>query len=112
MGAVHAFIAEVLSNFIDTLESTHNQTFQIKLSGDAHVHVDVQRVEVGDERTGARTAGDGLKGRGLHLCVAILIENLSQCADHSGAFQENVLHAFVHNQIDVALTVTQLWVIE
>ena len=39
---VHTFVTEVLSYFIYTLETTHNQTLQIKLGSDTQIEVDVE----------------------------------------------------------------------
>ena len=37
MCTVHTFITEVLANFIDSLESTYDQTFQVKFTGNTHI---------------------------------------------------------------------------
>ena len=52
MVAVHTLVTEVLANLIDTLETTYDQALQVELGGDTHVHILVERIEVGDERTG------------------------------------------------------------
>ena len=50
--AVHTLVAEVLANLIHTLETTYDEALQIQLGGDTHVHILIERIEVGDEWTG------------------------------------------------------------
>ena len=50
--AVHTLVAEVLADFINTLETTYDEALQIKLGSDTHVHILIECVEVGDEWTG------------------------------------------------------------
>ena len=112
MVAVHALVAEVLANFINALETAHDEALQVELGGNAHIHVLVERVEMGDERTGRCTAGNHLQRWRLHLGVAGLIEHAAHGSDDGGALQERFLHALVHNQVNVTLAVAQLGVVE
>ena len=52
MSLVHAFVTEVLAHLIDTLETTYDEALQVELSGNTHIHILIERIEVGDERTG------------------------------------------------------------
>ena len=45
--AVHAFVAEVLAEFIHAVEASYDQLLEVQLAGDAQVLVDVERVVVG-----------------------------------------------------------------
>ena len=112
MVAVHSLVAEVLADFINALETADDEAFQIELGCDAHVHVNVECVEMGDERTGACSAGDALKGRGLNLGVACLVEHAAKGAEHGGALKENVLDAVVDNEVNIALAVAELRIFE
>ena len=112
MIAVHAFVAEVLSNFIDTLETAHDETLQIEFGGDAHVHVLVQGIEMRDERTCRSTSCNHLQCRGLHFGVAGLIEHLAHSTQYGGTLQERVLHALVHYEVDITLTITQFGIVK
>ena len=110
--AVHTLIAEVLANFIDTLETTYDEAFQIKLGSDTHVHILVECVEVGDEWAGRSTTGNALQGRSLYLCIASVVEYAAQSAQYGSTLQEGFLHAIVYDEVNIALTVTQLWIVE
>ncbi len=57
MSAVHAFVAEVFGEFIHTLESSDNETLQIKFIGYAEIQRDIKRVVMRDEGTRGGTAG-------------------------------------------------------
>ena len=50
--AVHTLVAEVLADFINTLETTYDEALQIELGSDTHIHILIECVEVGDEWAG------------------------------------------------------------
>ena len=110
--AVHALVAEVLANLVHALEAAHDEPLQIELGGDAHVHVDVEGVEVGDEGARRSAAGDALQRWGLHLGVAGRIEDSAHGAQHGGTLDERVLHAVVDDEVDIALAVALLGVVK
>ena len=112
MVAVHTLIAEVLANLIDTLETTYNEALQIKLGSNTHVHILIECVEVGDEWAGRSTTGNALQGRSLYLCIASVVEYAAQSAQYGCTLQEGILHAIVYDEVNIALTVTQLWIVE
>ncbi len=112
MGLVHALVAEVLAYLVHALEAAHDQTLEVKLGGDAHVHVLVERVEVRDKGTRARTARDALQDRGLHLGVARVIQYAAQGTHDGGPLEEGVLHALVDYQVHITLAVAQLGVVK
>ncbi len=112
VGLVHALVAEVLAHLVDALEAAHDEALQVELRSDAHVHVLVQGVEVCDERACRCTAGDVLQDGGVHLGVAGIVEDAAHGAYDGGSLEERVLHSGVHHQVDVALAVAQLGVVE
>ena len=67
---------------------------------------------MGDERTGAGSTCNHLQGGSLHLCVAGLVEHTAHRAQHGGTLQECLLHTFVHYEVNIALAVAQLRVVE
>ena len=112
MVLVHTLVTEVLAYFIYTFESAHNQSLQVKLGGDTQVEVHIQRVMVGDERTGACSTGDGLKNRRLHFRVAGFIQHSTHGLDDGGTLQEFFFHAVVYDKVYITLTVAQFGVLE
>ena len=112
MVAVHALVAEVLANLIDTLKATHDEALQVELSGNTHVHILVEGIEVRDERTSRGTTGNRLQGGRLYLRIAGLVEHAAQRADDGSTLQEGFLHALVDYQVDIALAVAQFRVVE
>ncbi len=110
--AVHSLVAEILTDLIHPFEAAHDEAFEVELGGDTHIHILIKGIEMGDERTGRGTAGNHLQGGGLHLRVASFIEHLTDGPDHRGPLQEGVFHPIVHYQVNVALTVAQLGVVE
>jgi hypothetical protein len=70
-----AFVTEVTVDFEHTFEAAHNQTLQIQFRRDTQVHIHIQRVVMGDERTGRRAAGDHLHHRGFDFHKAAATMN-------------------------------------
>ena len=112
MGLVHALVAEVLAHLVDTLEASDDETLQIELCRYAHVHVLVERVEVGYERACARSACYVLQYRCVHLSVSGIVEDAAHGAYYLRALQESLLHAVVDDEVDITLAVAQLRVVE
>ena len=109
---VHPLVAEDAADFIHALHAAHNQALEVQFRRDAQVHVDVQRVVVGDERPRGRPAGDGVEDRGLHLDVAQAVQHGADGADDAAAADEGLLHLRVDNQVDVSLAVAQVGVLQ
>ena len=76
------------------------------------IHIDVQRVVVGDEGPGRGAAGDGVQHGGLHLHIAPAVQDsprtmLDELASGCSKLR---LHLRVHDQVHIALAVAQLGV--
>ncbi len=74
MRPVHSLVPEVVPDLVDPLEAADEQPLEIELVGDAQIERHVERVVVGDERTGRRAAVERLEHRRLHLEEAALVE--------------------------------------
>ena len=61
------FVTEVTVDFEHTLEAANHQTLQVQFRRDTQVHVQIQRVVMGDKRTSCRTARNHLHHRGFHF---------------------------------------------
>lgn len=53
----NTFVTEVTVDFEYTLEATDHQTLEVQFRRDTQVHVEIQRIMVGDKRTRSSTAG-------------------------------------------------------
>ncbi|MPN32215.1 hypothetical protein SDC9_179691 [bioreactor metagenome] len=73
MLGVHTLVAEDAADLINPFQTAHHQPLEVQLSGDAHIHIQIQSIVVGDEGSGGGAAGDGVEHRGLHLHVAALV---------------------------------------
>ena len=112
MGLIHTLIAEVLTHLVNTLEATHDEALQVKLCGNTHVHVLVQGIEVGDEWAGRCTTCDILQDRCVNLGITCFVEDATHGADDGGTLQERIFDTGIHNQVNIALTITQFRIIE
>ena len=111
--AVHAFIAELLAHLVDPVEAADDAALQIQFRGDAQVHVDVERIVMCHEGTRRCAACDRLQGRGRHFEESVIIfEDLADDLFDLRAFSEGVAHFFVDDQVDVALAVAQIRILQ
>ena len=110
METVHTLVTEVLTDFIYTLETTNNQTLQIKLCCDTHVHINVESIEVSNEWARTCTTSNTLQGRSFYLCITSLIEELTHGTQYGSTLQEGIFHTLIHNEVNITLTITLLWV--
>ncbi len=107
---VHALVAEDAADLIHPLHAAHDQALQGQLGGDAHIHIDIQRIVVGDEGTGGGAAGDGVEHGGLHLHIAHIVQIVPQMLDELERMIEVPLDLRVHDQVHIALTIAHLLV--
>ena len=112
MVAVHTLVTEVLSDFINALKTAHNQALEIQLGSNAHVHRNVQRIEVSNEWSCCSSAGNSLQSRGLDLGVTRVVKHLSHGLDYLSAFQEGFLHTRIDHEVNITLTVAQLRILK
>ena len=108
--AVHTLVAEVLSDFIYTLKSSHDESLEIELCGDTHIHVDVEGIEMSDKGARTCTSGNTLQCRGLHLGISSLVEHTAYGAYYCGTLKECILHSVVDNKVNISLSIAQFGV--
>ena len=107
-----AFITEVTVNFEHTFEAAHNQTLQRQLRRDTQVHIHIQRVVMGDERTGRRAAGDHLHHRGFDFHKAAAHHELAHRREDLRTDFKRASGCVIGDQIQVALTVTDFLILQ
>ena len=112
VAAVHTFVAEVTADLVHALKSAYDEALEVELRRDTQVHIYVERVMMRDERTRTRTAGYLLQDRCLDLGITRLVKDLTHGAQDGRTFEEGVLHALVHHEVYIALTIALLRVIK
>ena len=105
MAGRHAFVTEVAVDFKHALKAAYHQTFQIKLGSDTPIQRDVQRVVVGNERTGCRTAGNRVHHRGFHFKILLASHEVADGLDDAAAFFEDFARFGIYDQIGITLAV-------
>ncbi len=85
---INALIPEVAVELEHPLEAADDEALQIELRSDSHVHVDVERVVMGDERPGVSAARDGVHHGGLDLHEALALHIAADLARKPGADHE------------------------
>ena len=109
---IHALVAENAADLIHTVHAAHDEPLQRQLRGDAHVHINVQRVVMGDEGPGGGAAGDGVQNGGLHFHVAHVVQIVPHELDELRTDNEVLLHLGVHHQVHIALTEPQFLILQ
>ncbi len=102
------FVAKVAVDFVDAIEAADSQPLEIKLRSDAQVQIHVERVVMGDERLGDRAARDLLHHGRFDFDEVLRIEEPPHRLHQFAALQKYFAHFRIHDQIDIALPVSQL----
>ena len=105
-------VAEVAADLVDALEAADDQPLEVELGRDAHVEIEIERVVVRHERPRRRAAEDRVHHRRLDLEEAARVEEAPDRAHDRGALAEDLAHVGVHHQVDVALAVADLDVLQ
>jgi hypothetical protein len=104
------FVTEVTVDFEHAFEAANHQTLQVQFRRDTQVHVQIQRVVMGDERTQTRRR-DHLHHRGFHFHKAAVHHELADTG-HLGANFEGLAGFIVGDQIQVTLTIARFLILQ
>ena len=107
---VGALISELTTKLVDALKTANKQALQWKLGCNAQVVLGVQRVVVRDERLCVCAAKNLLENRGLNLHVTVCLHELADDGDNLRALAEHVADLGVHDEVNIALAITDLTV--
>ena len=102
---VHALVAEDAADLIHAIHAADDQALQRQFSRNTHIHIDVERIVVRDERTRCRTAGDGIENGRFNLDIAHIIQIVPQMLDELRTDNKIPLDLRVHDQVNIALTI-------
>ena len=112
MAHVDALIAENAPDFVDALQAADNEPFEIQLRRNTQVELHVERVVIRHERTRRCTARNRRHHGRLHFEEASLVEVAADRLDDLRARDERVLDLWIHDEIDVALTVAHFHILQ
>ena len=112
MVTVHTFVAEVLAYLVHPFEATHDESLQVELGGDTHIHILIEGIEVCDEWPCRGSSGNHLQRGCLHFGISCFVQNFPHGPDDSRTLEECVFDTLVDHKIDVALTIAQLGIVE
>ena len=109
---VDALVAELAAELVDAVEAADDEHLEVELRGDAQEHVEVEVVVVRLERAGGRAAGDDVHHGRLNLEEAAGVQVGSEEGDDLRARLEDLPGVGVHDEVEVALAVALLLVLE
>ena len=109
---VHTLVAEDAPDLIDPLEAAHDEALEMELRCDAHIHIDVQGIVMGDEGPGGSAAGNGVEDRGLHLHIVPGVQIGPDVPDKLGADLKGPAHILIHDEVHIPLAEPGLRVLQ
>ena len=112
VAAGEALVAEVASDLEDLVDAADEEALEVELEGDAEVELAAEGVVPGLEGLGGGSARDGLHHGRLDLDVAPAMEEGADFADDGGPEEEGVADVVVGDEVQVALPVADLGVLE
>src|SRR5262245_23154995 len=107
-----ALVAEVLADFVDPVEAADDEALEVELGGDPEVEIGIELVRAGHERLGEGASVARLEHGRLDLDEAPLVEATADRCEHPSADQEVRARLLVHQQVEVALPIARLDVLE
>ena len=109
---VDAFVAELSAHLVHSVQSSDDELLEVQLGCDAHEHVEVEVVVVRAEGSSSRPARYHIHHGRLHLQEAALVEEAAHVVDYLAARVEVVAVLRVQHQIEVALAVARLLILQ
>ena len=106
------FVTEVTVDFEYTLEATDHQTLEVQFRRDTQVHVEIQRVMVGDKRTRSGTARDHLHHRRFNFHKAAVHHELANTREDLRAYFKGVTGFIVRDEIQITLTIARFLILQ
>ena len=109
VAGVEPLVAEDAADLEHAVHAADEQPLQRQLERDPQVHLDVERVVVGDERARRRAAGLAQQHRRLDLAEAAVEQRLADRGDRDRArARRSARVVVVDDQVDVAVAVARL----
>mmetsp|Transcript_5062 Transcript_5062/g.10994 ORF Transcript_5062/g.10994 Transcript_5062/m.10994 type:complete len:245 (-) Transcript_5062:534-1268(-) len=112
VGHVNALIPELPADLVHTLNASNHECLEEELRSDAHIELHAEVVVVGDKGAGSSTTWDHVHHGGLHLQEAAVVQELAHKLDDLGAREEDVTHLGVADEVQVALAVAGLLILQ
>jgi hypothetical protein len=103
VASVQALISEHSPDLEHAAHAADDQPLQVELERDPHVHVEIKRVVVGDERLRGGASRGNVEDGSLDLAEAVVVERAADRGDHIGTHLEDPPGLGVDHQVEVAL---------
>lgn len=112
VGKVNAFVSELATDLIDTLQATDDQHLKIQLWRNTHEQVHVQLVVVGNEGLCSRAAGNGVHHGSLNFGEITIVKEVADIPDNLSPGDDDAPRLVVHDQVEVPLAEALLLIVE
>src|SRR5262249_5249029 len=105
--SIHPLVAKNAPDFINAVDPTNDNPFQVEFGRNPQIEVEIQRIVVGNKRPGRRSTVGGEKHPGFALDVAAFIKEAANAGNGARALAKDVGLFRMHDEIDVALPVEE-----
>lgn len=112
MGLIDALVSELFPDFIHSVVAADQKHLEIQFGGDSHDHVLVEVVVVGLERFGSSPSGLSAHHGSFNFEEFVSVQEVLDFLDDLGSLDENFSRSGIHDQIEVSLAVSSLFVLE
>jgi hypothetical protein len=112
VGKINAFVTELTTHFVHTLETSDDEHLQVQLGSHTHEQVHIEIVVMSNEGLGGRTTGNGIHHGSLDFDKVTGVEVVTDVGNDLGAGNEDAARAVVHDQVKVTLAEALLLVLE
>ena len=112
MRSVHSFISKVFREFINTVKSTNNQSFQVQFIRNSQIQRNVQSIVVRNKRSCRSATRNSLQNWSFNLHITSVVKEVSHGRKKLRSFHKNFFHIWVNHQVHITHSVTQFGVIK
>ena len=109
---IKTLVTENAAYLIDLFNAADYQPLEVKLKGDTQLEILVKGVKMCLKGSGSGAAGVDDKHGGLHFHKSLTVKEAADRADDLRALDKGVAHLRVDNQVDIALTVARVDVLQ
>ena len=109
---VHTLVSETSAKLVHALKPADDQSLKIQFGRYAHIHLEIERIVVRNERTRRRAARNGVQYRRFDLDKALRIEEFAHRRNYFAALDKSVLYFAVDDEVEITLAVTQIVVFQ
>src|SRR5699024_8352610 len=108
MSRVKSLVSEHTADLVNSLQSSYDQSLEIKLKGDTELEILVQCVEVRLKRSCRSSSGVAHEDRRLHFHKALSVQISPDRAENLRTLDKGIFYLRVHDQVHISLAIADI----